>query len=604
MDAHHEQEVLNPVPGGDETGPGDEIVRQRMDKLERLLSEEGYNPYILEKWERKHQLEYVRRHFDHLEADEMDESVSVVTAGRIMTLRKHGKAMFANLADETETLQLYLQFNAMGEEQYTFAKKWVDTGDWVGIVGHPFRTQRGELTIHVRQCVLLCKALRPLPEKWHGLKDTELRYRQRYTDLIANPDVRETFRKRSKIISSIRKTLEDHGTLEVETPILSVLAGGANARPFKTFHNALGMEMYLRIATELYLKRLVVGMFGRVYEMGKNFRTRGSTRCTTPSSPRWRSTGAYADYEDMMALTEEIIRNAAAVVSRPRFLRSRALPQDVDLDFDKPFKRGSMLDLVREYTGVDFRTITDDDEARRIGKERGVEIKGTESRFTVLSLMFETFVEEKLIQPTFVTGHPTEISPLAKRDPQNPDYTRRFELFICGKEVANAFSELNDPIDQRARFEDQLKKKEAGDDEAHDFDEDFINAIETGLPPTGGLGIGVDRLVMFLTDSRSIRDVILFPTMKPLVSQKQGRAGGVEREASFRWPRARYAESPKKRVRGLFCYERKSCGTSICTMYWTGRRLRTISTTRSLPSCGGWRRNTLASGRRIPRRNE
>ena len=520
VDAHHEQEILNPVPGGDETGPGDEIVRQRMDKLERLLSEEGYNPYILEKWERKHQLEYVRRNFDHLEADEMDESVSIVTAGRIMTLRKHGKAMFANLADETETLQLYLQFNAMGEEQYTFAKKWVDTGDWVGIVGHPFRTQRGELTIHVRQCVLLCKALRPLPEKWHGLKDTELRYRQRYTDLIANPDVRETFRKRSKIISSIRKTLEDHGTLEVETPILSVLAGGANARPFKTFHNALGMEMYLRIATELYLKRLVVGMFGRVYEMGKNFRNEGLDTMHNPEFTAMEVYWAYADYEDMMALTEEIIRNAAAVV-RGTDSSGPVRYQDVDLDFDKPFKRGSMLDLVREYTGVDFRTIADDDEARRIGKERGVEIKGGESRFTMLNLMFETFVEEKLIQPTFVTGHPTEISPLAKRDPENPDYTRRFELFICGKEVANAFSELNDPIDQRARFEDQLKKKEAGDDEAHDFDEDFINAIETGLPPTGGLGIGVDRLVMFLTDSRSIRDVILFPTMKPLVSRSK-----------------------------------------------------------------------------------
>ncbi len=520
VDAHHEQEILNPVPGGDETGPGDEIVRQRMDKLERLLSEEGYNPYILEKWERKHQLEYVRRNFDHLEADEMDESVSIVTAGRIMTLRKHGKAMFANLADETETLQLYLQFNAMGEEQYTFAKKWVDTGDWVGIVGHPFRTQRGELTIHVRQCVLLCKALRPLPEKWHGLKDTELRYRQRYTDLIANPDVRETFRKRSKIISSIRKTLEDHGTLEVETPILSVLAGGANARPFKTFHNALGMEMYLRIATELYLKRLVVGMFGRVYEMGKNFRNEGLDTMHNPEFTAMEVYWAYADYEDMMALTEEIIRNAAAVVHGPDS-SGPVRYQDVDLDFDKPFKRGSMLDLVREYTGVDFRTVADDEEARRIGKERGVEIKGGESRFSVLNLMFETFVEEKLIQPTFVTGHPTEISPLAKRDPENPDYTRRFELFICGKEVANAFSELNDPIDQRARFEDQLKKKEAGDDEAHDFDEDFINAIETGLPPTGGLGIGVDRLVMFLTDSRSIRDVILFPTMKPLVSRSK-----------------------------------------------------------------------------------
>ena len=518
VDAQNEREVLNSSGAEADEVFGDEIVRQRMDKLERLLSEEGYNPFLHEKWEWKHHLDYVRKSFEHLAVDEIDESAEIVTAGRVMTLRRHGKAMFANLADDTDTLQLYLQLNAMGEEDYTFAKKWVDTGDWVGVVGHPFRTQRGELTLHVRKLVLLSKALRPLPEKWHGLKDTELRYRRRYTDLIANPDVRETFRKRSKIIASIRKTLEDHGTLEVETPILSVLAGGANARPFKTFHNTLGMEMYLRIATELYLKRLIVGMFGRVYEMGKNFRNEGLSPMHNPEFTAMEVYWAYADYEDMMALTEEIIRDAAASVRGPDS-SGPVRYQDVDLDFTKPFKRGSMLDLVREYTGIDFREIKDDEEARRVARERGVELRGGESRFLVLNLMFEAFVEEKLIQPTFVTGHPTEISPLAKRDPSDPDYTHRFELFICGKEVANAFSELNDPIDQRARFEDQLKKKEEGDDEAHDFDEDFINAIESGLPPTGGLGIGVDRLVMFLTDSRSIRDVLLFPTMKPLPSK-------------------------------------------------------------------------------------
>ncbi|GAB1428555.1 hypothetical protein MASR2M17_19850 [Aminivibrio sp.] len=337
-------------------------------------------------------------------------------------------------------------------------------------------------------------------------------------DLIANPDVQENFQKRSRIISSIRRTLEDHGTLEVETPILSVLAGGANARPFNTFHNALGMGMFLRIATELYLKRLIVGMFGRVYEMGKNFRNEGVSIMHNPEFTCMEVYWAYSDYEDMMDLTEEIIRNAARVVhpeDEPLIVRY----QDVDLNFEKAFRRASMLDLVAEYTGTDFRAVKDDDEARRIGRDRGIDLKGTESRFAVLNLMFETFVEEKLIQPTFVLGHPTEISPLAKRDPENPDYTRRFELFICGKEVANAFSELNDPLDQRLRFEDQLRKKDEGDDEAHDFDEDFINAIEMGLPPTGGLGIGVDRLVMFLTDSRSIRDVILFPTMKPLPSK-------------------------------------------------------------------------------------
>ncbi len=507
----------------------DEIFRQRKDKLDRLMEEEGFNPYLAERWDRKHALSYVRKNFSHLAEDEMDETAPIVTAGRIMPLRKHGKASFANLADETDNLQLYFQFNAMGEANYNFTRKWVDTGDWVGIKGYPFRTRRGELTIHVSECVLLSKALRPLPEKWHGLKDMELRYRRRYVDLIANPDVRDTFRKRSMIISSIRKTLEDHGTLEVETPILSVLAGGANARPFETYHNALGMKMYLRIATELYLKRLVVGMFGRVYEMGKNFRNEGLSPMHNPEFTAMEVYWAYADYHDMMDLTEEIIRNAAEVVcgaGKPRQVRY----QDVDLDFDKPFRRASMLDLVREYTGVDFRTVTSDEQAREIAAGRGVELSGGESRFAVLNVMFEAFVEEKLIQPTFVTGHPTEISPLAKRDPENPDYTKRFELFICGKEVANAFSELNDPIDQRARFEDQAKKKDAGDDEAHVFDEDFINAIETGLPPTGGLGIGVDRLVMFLTDSRSIRDVILFPTMRPLPSRSREDGEEGERE--------------------------------------------------------------------------
>ncbi len=506
------------APRPDDGIQEDEIVRQRKDKLERLLSEEGYNPYLVERWERTHPLSYVRERYSHLAQDEVDESLLIVTAGRVMTLRKHGKAIFANLADETDNLQLYFQFDVMGEEKYSFVKKWVDSGDWVGITGYPFRTQRGELTIRVLECRLLCKALRPLPEKWHGLKDTEVRYRRRYMDLIANPDVREVFRKRSRILSSIRKTLEDHGTIEVETPILSVLAGGANARPFTTYHNALGIEMYLRIATELYLKRLVVGMFGRVYEMGKNFRNEGLDAMHNPEFTCMEVYWPYADYEDMMALAEEIIRNAAEVVVGPDVPKVLTY-QGVAIDFEKPFRRASMLDLVKEHTGVDISSMTDDGEARTLAAARGVELTGNESRFAVLNLLFETFVEDRLVQPTFVTGHPTEISPLAKRDPDNPDYTRRFELFVCGKEVANAFNELNDPIDQRKRFEDQLLKKEAGDEEAHAFDEDFINAIEMGLPPTGGMGIGVDRLVMFLTDSRSIRDVLFFPTMRPLTAQ-------------------------------------------------------------------------------------
>ena len=306
--------------------------------------------------------------------------------------------------------------------------------------------------------------------------------------------------------------MEEHGTLEVETPTLSVLAGGANARPFKTFHNALGLPMFLRIAPELYLKRLIVGMMGRVYEIGKNFRNEGIDTMHNPEFTMMEVYWAYSDYEDMMNLAEELIRNAARAIG-PLQIEWQGVP----LDLEKPFRRVTMLDMVRDHTGVDFRGVGTDEEARRIAADKGLagELKGTESRFAVLNLMFEAFCEERITDPTFVIGHPTEISPLSKRDPENPDYTHRFELFMCGKELANAFSELNDPLDQRGRFEDQLRKKEAGDEEAHDFDEDFLNAIESGLPPTGGMGIGIDRLVMFLTDSRSIRDVILFPAMKP-----------------------------------------------------------------------------------------
>ena len=489
-----------------------EIVRQRKDKLLRLRTEEGFDPYVVEKWDRKDTLEEIQAKYAHLEPGQTDETVTLQTAGRLMTIRRQGKATFADLADETSRMQLYFQLNSIGEKHYDFLKKWVDSGDWIGIVGHPCRTKRGELTIMVTKYKLLSKAIRPLPEKWHGLTDTETRYRQRYMDLIANPDVREVFRKRSKIISSFRRTLEDHGTLEVETPILSVLAGGAAAKPFKTFHNALGVEMYMRIAVELYLKRLVVGMMGRVYELGRNFRNEGIDIMHNPEFTMMEVYWPYANYEDMMNLAEELIRNAASAIGTTEVERD-----GVKVNLTKPFRRATMLDLVTEYAGVDFRKITDDEEARRIAREKGLgdELKGGESRFAVLNLMFEAFCEDKLIQPTFVIGHPTEISPLSKRDPEAPDYTHRFELFMYGKELANAFSELNDPLDQRERFEDQLKKREAGDEEAHAFDEDFINAIEAGLPPTGGMGIGIDRVTMFLTGARSIRDVILFPTMKP-----------------------------------------------------------------------------------------
>ncbi|MCR4818094.1 MAG: lysine--tRNA ligase [Fretibacterium sp.] len=489
-----------------------EVVRQRKEKLLRLRSEEGIDPYVVEKWDCKDILEDIQKKYDHLEPGQEDESTVVQTAGRLMTIRRQGKATFADLADETSRMQLYFQLNSVGEKPYDFLKKWVDTGDWIGIIGHPCRTKRGELTIRVTEYKLLSKAIRPLPEKWHGLTDTETRYRRRYMDLIANPDVREVFRKRSKIISSFRQTLEAHGTLEVETPILSILAGGAAAKPFKTFHNALGVEMYLRIAVELYLKRLVVGMMGRVYEIGRNFRNEGIDIMHNPEFTMMEVYWPYANYEDMMNLAEELIRNAAQAVGTMEVERD-----GVKVDLSKPFRRATMLDLVKEHTGVDFHSISDDDEARRIAREKGLgeELKGNESRFAVLNLMFEAFCEDKLLQPTFVIGHPTEISPLSKRNPDDPDYTHRFELFMYGKELANAFSELNDPLDQRERFEDQLRKKEAGDEEAHAFDEDFINAIETGLPPTGGMGIGMDRVAMFLTGARSIRDIILFPTMKP-----------------------------------------------------------------------------------------
>ena len=489
-----------------------EVVRQRKEKLLRLRTEEGIDPYVVEKWDRRDILEDIQKKFDYLEPGQEDESTVVQTAGRLMTIRRQGKATFADLADETSRMQLYFQLNAVGEAPYDFLKKWVDTGDWIGIIGHPCRTKRGELTIRVTEYKLLSKAIRPLPEKWHGLTDTETRYRQRYMDLIANPDVREVFRKRSKIISSFRRTLEAHGTLEVETPILAVLAGGAAAKPFKTFHNALGVEMYMRIAVELYLKRLVVGMMGRVYEIGRNFRNEGIDIMHNPEFTMMEVYWPYANYEDMMNLAEELIRNAAQAVGTMEVERD-----GVKVDLSKPFRRATMLDLVKEHAGVDFHAITDDEEARKIAREKGLgeELRGNESRFAVLNLMFEAFCEDKLLQPTFVIGHPTEISPLSKRDPEAPDYTHRFELFMYGKELANAFSELNDPLDQRERFEDQLRKREAGDEEAHAFDEDFINAIETGLPPTGGMGIGMDRVAMFLTGARSIRDIILFPTMKP-----------------------------------------------------------------------------------------
>lgn len=488
--------------------PEEEIFRQRKDKLMRLRTEEGYDPYEQDRWEVKHTLGWIRENFDGLQNEEWSDS-EVQTAGRVMIVRRHGKTAFITFEDERDRIQLCFQFDVLGEERYTFFKKWIDGGDFLGIVGVPFRTLRGELTISVKAFSLLSKALRPMPEKWHGLKDMEIRYRQRYADMIANPDVREVFRKRTKIVQTFRRVLDSHGTLEVETPILSTIAGGANARPFVTHHNTLDIDMYLRIATELHLKRLVVGMLGRVYELGHQFRNEGMDVRHNPEYTSMEVYWPYANYVDMMNLTEEIIVACADELGDRKINY-----QGVEIDLNPPFRRATMMELVAEHVGIDFSTITDD-EARRQAVLRGLEIKPSDTRYDILPIFFEEYAEKELIQPTFVIGHPTVISPLSKRNKENPDVTDRFELFINAWEFANAFSELNDPLDQRERFADQAKKKAEGDDESHPFDEDFINALEYGLPPTGGLGIGVDRLVMLLTDSKSIRDVILFPTMRP-----------------------------------------------------------------------------------------
>ena len=488
--------------------PEEEIYRQRKDKLMRLREEEGYDPFQQDHWEVKNNLAYAKEKYDSLSNEEWAEE-EIQTAGRVMILRRHGKTAFATFEDENDRMQLCFQFDVLGEERYAFFKKWIDAGDFLGIVGVPFRTQRGELTLSVKSFCLLSKALRPMPEKWHGLKDMEVRYRQRYADMIANPEVRETFRKRTKIFQTFRRVLDAHGTLEVQTPILSTIAGGANARPFVTHHNTLDIDMYMRIATELYLKRLVVGMLGRVYEIGPQFRNEGMDQRHNPEFSTLEVYWPYGNYVDMMNLAEEIL------VACADELGERVINyQGSEINLNPPFRRATMMELVDEYVGSDVGNITDE-EARRQAALRGLEVKPTDSRFDILPLFFEEYVEENLIQPTFVIGHPTVISPLSKRNKDNPDITDRFELFINGWEFANAFSELNDPLDQRERFLDQAKKKAEGDDESHPFDEDFINALEYGLPPTGGMGIGMDRTVMLLTNSKSIRDVILFPTMKP-----------------------------------------------------------------------------------------
>lgn len=480
-----------------------EILQIRRQKLIDL-QEKGKDPFINVSFERTHRSVDVLEQFDKL------EGAQVSIAGRILSKRVMGKASFAHIMDTEGTIQIYLRSNDVGEEAYNEFKS-IDIGDIVGVNGDVFKTHKGEISIKVRDIVLLSKSLRPLPEKWHGLKDVDLRYRQRYIDLIVNPEVRKTFIVRSKIIQAMRRYLDDRGYLEVETPILQNTAGGAAARPFVTHHNTLDIDMYMRIATELHLKRLIVGGFEKVYEIGRIFRNEGMSIKHNPEFTMIELYEAYTDYEGMMKLTEDMISSIAMTVLGTM----KITYQGEIIDLTPPWTRLTMIDAINKYTNVDFNLIKDDEEARKIGRQLKVHVEELSTKGQVLNSVFEEYVEQNLVQPVFIIDYPIEVSPLAKRKYDNPDLTYRFELFMTRREMANAFSELNDPIDQKNRFIIQANRRASGDAEANMMDEDFINALEYGMPPTGGLGIGIDRFVMLLTNSYSIRDVILFPTMKP-----------------------------------------------------------------------------------------
>lgn len=487
-----------------------ELMKVRRDKL-AAFEAKGVAPFG-HRFEVSHHAKDVLEQFGHLEGEE-ESSEEITIAGRLMAIRGHGKASFSVLMDRSGRIQIYFKLDVLGEEKYS-QFKLLDIGDIIGVKGHVFRTRRGEITVRVDDFDMLSKSLRPLPEKFHGLTDTEIRYRQRYVDLIMNPEVMNTFVARTNIMKSIREYLDERDYIEVETPVLGTIAGGAAARPFITHHNTLDLDMYLRIATELNLKRLIVGGMERVYEMGRVFRNEGMDVRHNPEFTTIELYQAYADYTDLMDITEGLVLNAAnKVLGTTEFDY-----QGTHIDLAN-VKRISMNDAVKDATGKDFLSCQTVEEARAMATEIGVPYEERFGIGGILNAAFEEKVEETLIQPTFITGHPTEISPLAKRNPENPMITDRFEFFIYGRELANGFTELNDPIDQEGRFLDQLKQREAGDDEAHEMDRDFITALEYGLPPTGGLGIGIDRLVMFLTDSASIRDVLLFPTMKPLAGE-------------------------------------------------------------------------------------
>lgn len=481
------------------------IRRKKLDQLRDL----GIDPFG-RKFTVTAQAEAIHDDYDDKSTEELEQlNVQVSVAGRIMQKREMGKAAFCHIQDMTGRIQIYVRLDAVGEQAFS-AFRILDLGDIIGVKGTVFKTKTGETSVKAETIEILCKSLHPLPEKFHGLKDVETRYRQRYADLIMNPEVKQTFILRSKIISSMRKYLDSLGYLEVETPTLHTIAGGAAARPFITHHNALDMQLYMRIAIELHLKRLIVGGLDKVYEIGRVYRNEGISTRHNPEFTMMELYAAYADFHDIMELTENMIVHIAKEVLGT----TKIVYQDHEIDLGIPWRRASMVDLVREHVGVDFSRHMTDDEARELARRHNVPFEPHMTFGHIVNQFFETFVEEKLIHPTFVYGHPVEISPLAKKNAEDPRFTDRFELFIVAREHANAFSELNDPIDQRQRFEQQLREKELGNEEAHEMDEDFLRALEYGMPPTGGLGIGIDRLVMLLTNSPSIRDVLLFPLMR------------------------------------------------------------------------------------------
>ncbi len=486
-----------------------QLLKVRREKLADL-QERGMDPFQITKYEVSHHSQEIKDEFDSLEG-------KVITiAGRMMSKRVMGKASFCNVQDLKGNIQSYVARDSVGEEAYKDFKKF-DIGDIVGIKGQVFRTKTGEISVHAEEITLLSKSLQILPEKFHGLTNTDVRYRQRYTDLIMNAEVKDTFVKRSRILSSIRRYLDGQGFLEVETPMLVANAGGAAARPFETHFNALDEDFKLRISLELYLKRLIVGGLERVYEIGRVFRNEGLDTRHNPEFTLMELYQAYTDYHGMMDLTENLYRHVAQEVLGT----TKIVYNGVEMDLGKPFERITMVDAVKKYAGVDFDEIKTTEEAKAVAKEKGVEFEARHKKGDILSLFFEEFAEEHLVQPTFVMDHPIEISPLTKKKPDNPDYVERFEFFMNGWEMANAYSELNDPIDQRERFKAQEELLAQGDEEANTTDEDFLNALEIGMPPTGGIGFGIDRMCMLLTDSAAIRDVLLFPTMKTLGGKDQ-----------------------------------------------------------------------------------